>query len=76
VTLARIEHQLHLAVLLLQPAEEENREVELVLYPREGHEVTRSGEPAHRVDHMFRIVEWFERHLRPEASPTRSATAQ
>jgi dipeptidyl aminopeptidase/acylaminoacyl peptidase len=43
-----------------------NREVELVTYPREGHEVTRSGEPAHRVDHMLRIVEWFERHIRPD----------
>jgi dipeptidyl aminopeptidase/acylaminoacyl peptidase len=42
---------------------EENREAELVLYPREGHEVTRSGEPAHRVDHMMRIVDWFERHV-------------
>jgi dipeptidyl aminopeptidase/acylaminoacyl peptidase len=42
------------------------REVEFVRYPREGHELTRSGEPAHRVDHMLRIVEWFERHIRPE----------
>jgi dipeptidyl aminopeptidase/acylaminoacyl peptidase len=42
------------------------RPVEFVRYPREGHELTRSGEPAHRVDHMLRIVEWFERHVRPE----------
>lgn len=40
------------------------REVEFVRYPREGHELTRSGEPAHRVDHMLRIIEWFERHAR------------
>jgi dipeptidyl aminopeptidase/acylaminoacyl peptidase len=40
----------------------QGKEVELVLYPREGHEVTRSGEPHHRVDHMLRIIEWFERH--------------
>ncbi|HEU4456590.1 MAG TPA: S9 family peptidase [Longimicrobium sp.] len=52
------------------------RPVEFVRYPREGHELTRSGEPAHRVDHMLRIVEWFERHLRPETSPVRSAIAQ
>ncbi|HEV2149642.1 MAG TPA: S9 family peptidase [Longimicrobiaceae bacterium] len=38
--------------------------VEMVRYPREGHELTRSGEPAHRVDHMLRILEWFERHVR------------
>ncbi|HSU15348.1 S9 family peptidase [Longimicrobium sp.] len=42
---------------------EENREVEMVLYPREGHEVTRSGEPEHRIDHMLRIIDWFERHV-------------
>ena len=39
------------------------REVELVRYPREGHELTRSGEPKHRVDHMLRTLEFFERHL-------------
>lgn len=42
----------------------QGKEVELVLYPREGHEVTRSGEPHHRVDHMLRILDWFERHGR------------
>lgn len=45
------------------------RPVEMVRYPREGHELTRSGEPHHRVDHMMRIVEYFERHVRPEAGP-------
>lgn len=38
--------------------------VEFVRYPREGHELTRSGEPAHRVDHMLRTLEFFERHVR------------
>jgi dipeptidyl aminopeptidase/acylaminoacyl peptidase len=42
---------------------EEHREVQLVFYPREGHEVTRSGEPEHRIDHMLRIIDWFERHI-------------
>ncbi|HSJ06629.1 MAG TPA: S9 family peptidase [Longimicrobiales bacterium] len=41
-----------------------DREVEFVRYPREGHELTRSGEPAHRVDHMLRTLEYFERHVR------------
>jgi len=39
------------------------KEVEFVRYPREGHELTRSGEPGHRIDHMLRILEYFERHL-------------
>ncbi|MBO9348120.1 MAG: S9 family peptidase [Chloroflexus sp.] len=40
--------------------------VELVRYPREGHELTRSGEPRHRADHMRRTLEWFDRYLRRE----------
>ncbi|WP_240695829.1 S9 family peptidase [Candidatus Chloroploca sp. Khr17] len=36
--------------------------VELVRYPREGHELTRTGEPAHRVDHMRRTLAWFDRY--------------
>jgi dipeptidyl aminopeptidase/acylaminoacyl peptidase len=40
------------------------REVEFVRYPREGHELTRAGEPRHRVDHMLRTLEYFERHIR------------
>lgn len=38
--------------------------VELVRYPREGHELTRSGEPRHRADHMRRTLEWFDRYCR------------
>jgi dipeptidyl aminopeptidase/acylaminoacyl peptidase len=44
----------------------QGKEVQLVLYPREGHEVTRSGEPHHRVDHMLRIIDWFDQHLRKD----------
>jgi len=38
------------------------REVEMVRYPRDGHELSRSGEPKHRVDRLERIVAWFDRH--------------
>ncbi|WP_298404125.1 S9 family peptidase [uncultured Chloroflexus sp.] len=41
--------------------------VELVRYPREGHELTRSGEPRHRADHMRRTLEWFDRYCRRES---------
>jgi dipeptidyl aminopeptidase/acylaminoacyl peptidase len=40
--------------------------VELVRYPREGHELTRSGEPRHRADHMERTLEWFDRYCKSE----------
>ncbi|MGH7481804.1 MAG: alpha/beta hydrolase family protein, partial [Longimicrobiales bacterium] len=42
--------------------------VEFVRYPREGHELSRSGEPHHRVDRMLRILEFFERYV-GEATP-------
>ncbi|WP_129114086.1 S9 family peptidase [Halegenticoccus tardaugens] len=32
----------------------------LVRYPREGHELSRSGEPGHVVDRIERIVRWFD----------------
>ncbi|NGM68880.1 S9 family peptidase [Natronolimnobius sp. AArcel1] len=32
----------------------------MVRYPREGHELSRSGEPAHVVDRLERIVRWFD----------------
>ncbi|WP_227375107.1 S9 family peptidase [Haladaptatus halobius] len=35
-------------------------ETRLVRYPREGHELSRSGEPAHIVDRLERIARWFD----------------
>jgi dipeptidyl aminopeptidase/acylaminoacyl peptidase len=40
------------------------REVEMVRYPRDGHELSRSGEPKHRVDRLERIVAWFDRYVK------------
>jgi dipeptidyl aminopeptidase/acylaminoacyl peptidase len=40
------------------------REVELVRYPRDGHELSRSGEPKHRVDRLQRIGDWFDRYVK------------
>jgi hypothetical protein len=31
-----------------------------VRYPREGHELSRSGEPGHVVDRLERIARWFD----------------
>jgi dipeptidyl aminopeptidase/acylaminoacyl peptidase len=41
------------------------REVELVRFPAESHELTRSGSPAHRVMRFETILDWFERYLSP-----------
>ena len=45
------------------------RTVGFVRYPREGHELSRSGEPRHRIDRINRIVDWFDRHAKGEANP-------
>ena len=37
--------------------------VELLLFPGEGHELSRSGTPRHRVARFAAITEWFDRHL-------------
>ncbi len=34
--------------------------VELVRYPREGHELSRAGEPKHIIDRLERIVAWWD----------------
>lgn len=38
--------------------------VEFVRYPREGHELSRAGEPEHRVERLNRIVAWFDRWVK------------
>jgi dipeptidyl aminopeptidase/acylaminoacyl peptidase len=40
------------------------RRVQFVRYPREGHELSRSGEPKHRIDRLNRIVGWFDKYLK------------
>ncbi|EMA45156.1 peptidase S9 prolyl oligopeptidase active site domain protein, partial [Halobiforma nitratireducens JCM 10879] len=41
----------------------------LVRYPREGHELSRSGEPGHVVDRIERIVRWFDGYSDYEEEP-------
>jgi dipeptidyl aminopeptidase/acylaminoacyl peptidase len=36
--------------------------VEMVRFPRDGHELSRSGEPEHRVSRLKRMVEWFDKY--------------
>jgi dipeptidyl aminopeptidase/acylaminoacyl peptidase len=38
---------------------------ELVRFPAESHELSRSGSPTHRVQRFEILVEWFDRHLKP-----------
>ena len=40
------------------------RPVEMVRFPAESHELTRSGSPRHRVQRFELVLEWFDRHLK------------
>ena len=49
--------QLYLALKQL------GRKVEFVRFPDESHGLTRGGKPKHRIEHMTRLVGWFDAHL-------------
>ncbi|MBZ0289830.1 MAG: prolyl oligopeptidase family serine peptidase, partial [Anaerolineae bacterium] len=38
--------------------------VKLLRFPREGHEMTRSGEPEHRVNNLTNTINWFDQYCR------------
>jgi len=38
-------------------------DVEMLLFPGEGHELSRSGKPRHRVQRFDAVLEWWSRHL-------------
>ena len=39
-------------------------EVEMLRFPGEGHELSRSGTPRHRIERFEAILEWHDRHLK------------
>lgn len=43
------------------------REVEMVRFPAESHELSRAGSPIHRVQRFEIILEWFDRYLKDES---------
>jgi dipeptidyl aminopeptidase/acylaminoacyl peptidase len=40
------------------------KDVEMLRFPAESHELTRSGSPRHRVTRFDAVLEWFDRYLR------------
>jgi len=40
------------------------KDVEMVRFPAESHELSRSGSPAHRVMRFETILDWFDRYLK------------
>ncbi|HWX09161.1 MAG TPA: S9 family peptidase, partial [Gaiellaceae bacterium] len=41
------------------------KEVEMLRFPAESHELSRAGSPRHRVDRFEAVLEWFGRYLAP-----------
>jgi dipeptidyl aminopeptidase/acylaminoacyl peptidase len=50
--------------------------VEYIRYPGATHELTRSGEPRQRIDHMLRIVEFFERYAKNDRPAPQAAAGK
>jgi dipeptidyl aminopeptidase/acylaminoacyl peptidase len=46
------------------------REVELVRFPGESHDLSRSGRPDRRLEHLRRVTGWFADHLLEPAPST------
>jgi dipeptidyl aminopeptidase/acylaminoacyl peptidase len=51
-------------------------EVEMLLFPGEGHELSRSGRPRHRVQRFDAILAWWARHLPVPAGPGESGPGE
>ncbi len=63
--------------MLFRALRQMGRPVEYIRYPGATHELTRSGEPRQRLDHMLRIIEFFERYSQNDrAAPQSDAPAK
>lgn len=51
-------------------------ETELLLFPGEGHELSRSGLPSHRVARFDHILRWWAKHLPTAANPVSANPAE
>jgi dipeptidyl aminopeptidase/acylaminoacyl peptidase len=49
------------------------RTVEFIRFPGEGHGLTRTGSPVHRVQRLALMIEWFGRWLRPQPAVAASS---
>ena len=38
-------------------------EAEMLIFPGEDHELTRAGQPRHRIERFAAVLDWWERHL-------------
>ncbi len=48
----------------------QGKEVVLVRFPNESHDLSRNGQPQHRIERLRLITDWFTRHIPPVALPS------
>ena len=46
----------------------------MVRFPRENHELSRGGEPWHRVERLDNIIGWFDKYLQGQSRPEYEVT--
>jgi len=40
------------------------KEAKLILFPKDTHDLSRTGKPKHRIERLKQILEWFDKHLK------------
>jgi dipeptidyl aminopeptidase/acylaminoacyl peptidase len=50
-------------------------ETDLIRFPEENHNLSRSGRPDRRVERLERIVSWFDRHMGDAKTATEASAA-
>jgi len=53
-----------------------NRTTSMVRFPREGHELSRAGEPHHRVQRLWIILNWFDKYIAHDGARSWALSAQ
>lgn len=57
---------------LFTALKKQGKEVVLVRFPNETHDLSRNGQPQHRIERLRLIVDWFATHIPPLALPARA----
>ena len=57
------QHVLEQAQRMFVALRKAGADAEFLLFPGEGHELSRAGRPRHRVQRFDAVLEWWSRHL-------------
>lgn len=60
---------------LFTALKKQGKDVVFARFPNESHDLSRSGQPQHRVERLRLIAEWFTKHIAPEARPAHAGAA-